>query len=145
MKTIPLPAKTRMVSPASVRYWFNVCTAGYSTVWWSLQQWMEEIDRMALAGINMPLAFTGSEFVWQQLYLKYGLSEADLYPFFSGPAFLPWQRMGNMRGWGGPLDDDWIVAQRDLQKNIVERMREFGMTPVLPGFAGACRGGEHTE
>ena len=22
---------------------------------------------------------------------------------FAGPAFLPWGRMGNLRGWGGPL------------------------------------------
>ena len=49
-------------------------------------------------GVNLPLAFTGQEYVWKQLYMKYGLQEADLAPYFSGPAFLPWQRMGNMRG-----------------------------------------------
>lgn len=87
---------------------------------------------MALWGVNLPLAFTGSEFVWKQLYLKYGLTEADLAPYFSGPAFLPWQRMGNMRGWGGPLDDDFINSQRDLQKLIVARMRSFGMVGVRP-------------
>ena len=56
--------------------------------------------------------------------------------FFSGPAFLAWQRMGNIQGWGGPLDDGWIRSQADLQKQIVARIREFGMINVLPGFAG---------
>ena len=135
--TLPLPASVvRVVSPVTYTYYFNVCTYGYSTGFWGLQQWMEEIDRMALSGVNLPLAFVGSEYVWRRLYAKYGLNATDLFPFFSGPAFLPWQRMGNVRGWGGPLDDDWIVAQRDLQVQLVERMRSFGMTPVLPGFAG---------
>lgn len=49
MPTIPLPqSRVRIVSPVKYRYYYNVCTAGYSTVWWSWQQWQEEIDRMAL-------------------------------------------------------------------------------------------------
>lgn len=134
---IPLPSSTvRVVSPAEKRYAYNVCTFGYSTVFWSIEQWYEELDRFALWGINLPLAFVGQEYVIQQLYLRYNLTAEDLYPFFSGPAFLPWQRMGNMRGLGGPLTQDFMVAQRDMQKQIVARMRAFGMTPVLPGFSG---------
>ena len=34
------------------------------------------------------------------------------------------------------LDWGWLSAQRDLQLTIVGAMRELGMTPVLPGFAG---------
>jgi hypothetical protein len=34
-------------------------------VWWSWEQWQEEIDRMALWGINLPLAFVGSEWAWR--------------------------------------------------------------------------------
>lgn len=44
--------------------------------------------------------------------------------------------MNNMRAWGGPLDRDWRQGQRDLQARILQRMREFGMWPVLPGFSG---------
>lgn len=44
--------------------------------------------------------------------------------------------MGNMQGWGGPLTRPWLDAQHALQLSIVTRMREFGMTPVLAGFAG---------
>lgn len=45
--------------------------------------------------------------------------------------------MGNMRGWGGPLPyPTWYQSQLALQHKILNRMRDFGMIPVLPGFAG---------
>ena len=44
--------------------------------------------------------------------------------------------MGNLDAWGGPLPNSWYQQQLDLQHAILERMRSFGMIPVLPGFAG---------
>lgn len=44
--------------------------------------------------------------------------------------------MGNIRGWGGPLSSDWHDHSVKLQKAILSRMRELGVTPVLPAFAG---------
>lgn len=44
--------------------------------------------------------------------------------------------MGNIRGWGGPLSRRWHQKSVILQKKILTRMREFGITPVLPGFNG---------
>lgn len=91
---------------------------------------------MAMNGLNLILSFTGQEFVWKMFYLSIGLTEDELNTFFSGPAFLAWQRMGNIRGWGGPLDDGWITKQAVLQQKIVAQIRLFGMINVLPGFAG---------
>lgn len=45
-------------------------------------------------------------------------------------------RMGNLRGWGGPLSQAWHNKSIILQKQILERMREFGIITVLPAFAG---------
>lgn len=45
-------------------------------------------------------------------------------------------RMGNMHGWGGPLPSTWYKMQLALQHKILTSMRNFGMSPVLPGFAG---------
>ena len=87
-------------------------------------------------GLNFILSFTGQEYVWQKFYNFLGLTDAEIKEFFSGPAFLAWQRMGNIRGWGGPLDDGWIKKQADIQKQIVQRIRQFGMLNILPGFAG---------
>lgn len=44
--------------------------------------------------------------------------------------------MGNVRGWAGPLTDDWHERTLSLQHRILERMRQLGMVPVLPAFAG---------
>ena len=133
----PLPsAKTVMVSPVKYRYYMNVCTVSYSMAWWDWDRWEFELDWMALNGINLPLSFTGQEYVWLKFYRSVGLSDQDILDFFSGPAFLAWQRMGNIRKWGGPLDLQWVESQRDLQKKILQRSREYGMANVLPGFAG---------
>ena len=42
------------------RYFRNVCTFGYSYVWWGWERWEREIDWMAMNAINIPLAFVGS-------------------------------------------------------------------------------------
>ena len=60
----------------------------------------------------------------------------DLSSHFAGPAFLPWQRMGNIYKWGGPLSSSWHQFTIQLQHQILSRMRRLGMTPVLPAFAG---------
>ncbi|XP_053394344.1 alpha-N-acetylglucosaminidase-like isoform X2 [Mercenaria mercenaria] len=118
------------------RYYQNVCTPSYSFVWWDWERWQRHIDWMAMNGINLPLAFTGQEAIFQRVYRKLGFTDEQLQHHFGGPAFLAWARMGNMQGWGGPLPQTWITDQLTLQKKILGRMRELGMTPVLPGFAG---------
>ena len=95
---------------------------------------------MAMNGLNFILSFTGQEYVWQKLYASIGLTDAEIKEYLAGPAFLAWQRMGNIRGWGGPLDDGWIKKQFDLQKQIMDQIRLFGMINVLPGFAGHVPG-----
>ena len=118
------------------RYYENVCTVSYSMAWWNFPRWERELDWMAMNGINLPLSFTGQEYVWQKLYKSLGLTDQEIKEYFSGPAFLAWQRMGNIRGWGGPLDDGWIANQADIQKQILARSRELGIISVLPGFSG---------
>lgn len=56
---------------------------------------------MAMNGIDLPLAFVGQEIVWTQVYSELGIELEELDDFFGGPAFLPWQRMGNVDDWGG--------------------------------------------
>lgn len=44
--------------------------------------------------------------------------------------------MGNLNGWDGPLTDGWQKEQIKLQHKILNRMRELGMEPIAPAFAG---------
>ncbi|KAK9981925.1 hypothetical protein SO802_035213 [Lithocarpus litseifolius] len=95
---------------------------------------------MALHGVNLPLAFVVQEAIWQKVFMDFNISKDDLNDFFGGPAFLAWARMGNLHGWGGPLTQNWLDQQLALQKLILSRMLELGMTPVLPSFSGNIPG-----
>ncbi|XP_075767301.1 alpha-N-acetylglucosaminidase [Pelodiscus sinensis] len=135
----PLPAvpgEISATSPNRFRYYQNVCTQSYSFVWWDWPRWEREIDWMALHGINLALAFTGQEAVWQRVYLSLGLNQSEIDEYVTGPAFLAWNRMGNLHTWDGPLPLSWNLKQLYLQYKILERMRSLGMIPVLPAFAG---------
>lgn len=144
MASIPAPGSLPFVKdgglvfkrPVPWNYYQNVVTSSYSFVWWDWQRWEKEIDWMALQGINLPLAFTGQEAIWQKVFVDFNVSKEDLNNFFGGPAFLAWARMGNLHGWGGPLSQNWLDHQLALQKQILSRMLELGMTPVLPSFSG---------
>lgn len=136
-ETLPdVPGKIRVSARVPERFFLNYCTFGYTMPWWKWEQWERFIDWMALNGVNMPLAITGQEAVWQKVWRKYGMTDEQIRAYFTAPAHLPWHRMCNIDRWQGPLPQEWIDAQAELQKKILERERAFNMTPVLPGFAG---------
>lgn len=123
-------------TPFKYREYMNACTFGYTTPWWDWKRWEQEIDWMAFHGINLPTALEGQEAAWQLLWKEYGLTDAQLQAHFAGPAFLPWQRMGNINSLEGPLPQEWINKKEDIQKKILQRMRALGMHPVVPAFSG---------
>ncbi|XP_059854528.1 alpha-N-acetylglucosaminidase [Delphinus delphis] len=131
-----VPEELTEATPNRYRYYQNVCTQSYSFVWWDWARWEQEIDWMALNGINLALAWSGQEAIWQQVYLALGLTQTEIDEYFTGPAFLAWGRMGNLHTWSGPLPPSWHLKQVYLQHRILDRMRSFGMIPVLPAFAG---------
>ncbi len=163
-RRLPDSSPTEVVCPQRYRHYFNVCTFGYTMVWWDWKRWEREIDWMALHGINMPLAMSGQEAVWQQVWHEYGLTDEDLgvleareqdralrplegggrnrppKGYFTGPAFLPWHRMGNINSHMGPLPQSWLDGQVQLQRKILKRELELGMKPVTPAFSGFVPG-----
>ncbi|MDN5289459.1 MAG: alpha-N-acetylglucosaminidase [Mucilaginibacter sp.] len=135
--TLPLIKGTiHKATPYQYRYYLNYCTYNYSMAWWDWERWQKEIDWMALNGINLPLAITGEEAVWQNVYKSMGFTDKQLDEFFSGPAYFAWFWMGNIDAWGGPLPQHWMDTHKELQKKILERERSFGMKPVLSSFTG---------
>ncbi|KAG0263633.1 hypothetical protein BGZ95_003754, partial [Linnemannia exigua] len=100
------------------RYYMNVVTFGYSFAFWDWNRWQRELDWMMLNGINMVLAMAGQEYVVREFYENLGLRRKDIDSFLAGPAFMPWQRMGNIQG------------------AIMQRMQAFNITPIMPSFQG---------
>ena len=161
LSSLPLPAKEETrTCDAKYRYYLNYCTFGYSMTSWTWKRWQQEIDWMALHGINIPLQIVGLEEVWRMFLTlenadgtrKYNYSDTEAKSFVAGPAFTAWWGMNNLEGWGGTTsgtlnggtwegaggvqDDAWYVRQAKLAKQILERQRELGIEPVLPGFSG---------
>jgi alpha-N-acetylglucosaminidase len=134
---LPLPTENiRRTTKLKDRFFLNYCTFGYTMPYWHWRDWERCIDWMALNGINLPLAQTGNEYIWQKVWREYGLSDDEIRGYFTGPAYLPWHRMVNIDHWGGPLPQGYIDGQHDLQKQILARERALGMSPVLCAFAG---------
>ena len=135
----PLPevgTKVRRTAWAGKRYFLNYCCFGYSLAFWDFAQWERLIDWMALNGINAPLSVTGQEAVWQAVCRQLGMTDDEIAQFLAGPPYLPFQWMGCLDGWGGPLPKAWIAQHEQLGQRILARQRELGMTPVLQGFTG---------
>ena len=57
---------------------------------WNWTRWQQEIDWMAMNGVNLPLAFAAQESIWQMVYKQLGLTREELDQHFAGPAFLAW-------------------------------------------------------
>lgn len=126
----------RHTSKATWRYYLNYCTLSYSMAFWDWDRWQEEIDWMALHGINLCLSNVGTDAVWDALLQRLGYSRQEAREFIAGPAFQAWWLMNNLEGWGGPVSDSWIHHSLTLQRRILGRMRSLGIHPIMPGFSG---------
>ena len=134
-----LPVPDRIVRRDALvknRFFLNYCTFGYSLAWWQWSDWERLIDWMAIHGVTMTLANTGQEAVWQKVWEHYGITDQDCREYFTGPSYLAWHRMSNIDSWHGPLPQGWIDAQAELQKKIVAREAELGISPILSSFNG---------
>lgn len=134
---LPVCPQQTHVAAVPLRYYLNFCTYSYSMAFWDWQRWQQELDWMALHGVNMPLAVTGMECVWRRVLEEYGYaSTEDVGTFVCGSAYYGWFFMNNLTAWGGPQPRRWYTQQELLAQRIFRRMGEYGMTPVVPGYVG---------
>ena len=134
--SLPENMEKRVVSPFPRHYYYNVVTYGYTLPYWDWQRWEEEIDWMALHGVDMPLALVANEAITARVWKRLGLTEEEIQSYFVGPAHLPWMRMGNISQIDGPMPVEWHSDQVELQHKILKRMKLLGMKPICPAFAG---------
>lgn len=127
-----------VISPYRGHQYFNVVTYGYTAPYWDEARWDQELDWMALHGIDMPLLLLAQEQVYREVFLDMGLTSEEVDAWEVGPAHLPWMRMGNLSGnsFDGPLGSDWNDRQVRLCQHVINRMRRLGMKPICPAFGG---------
>ncbi len=69
--------------------------------------------------------------IFQWICFQLGLTTKDLADHFAGPAFLPWQRMGNMEQFGGPLPPMWHNFTVGIQHQVInDTIYDIAMTFV---------------
>ena len=136
-KLPPVKEKIRIINLYKYRVYYNYCTLSYTAPWWDWKRWEQEIDFMALNGVNTPLSVIGLEGVWYNTLLKFGYSDEEARKFLVGPAFFAWQWMTNIQSHGGPLPKSWIISHIKLGQQILQRQRALGMTPIQQGFSGS--------
>lgn len=128
-------AKT-VTSPYQYTYYMNVVTHGYTTPYWDWKRWEQEIDWMALHGMNMLLINGTYEAIAQRVFQKIGMKDEAIKKYFCGPAFQPWNRMGNVTNWNNHFPDSWFTKQIALTHKILNRCKELGIHTIIPSFAG---------
>ena len=128
------------VRRSNISYYQNVVASSYTHAFWKFEDWQHFIDWMALSGINIALAYTGQELLYQKTFAKFGVNTSQFGNWSNGVAWLGWSRGQSMHGVGTsaekPLSQTWMQKQWALQKQILARMRQLGIVPVLPAFQG---------
>ncbi|KAG1734580.1 glycoside hydrolase family 89 protein [Suillus lakei] len=120
-----LPAVNEPITRSAIvpyRYFFNTVTFDYTTAFYTFDDWSLLLDWLALRGVNLPLAWVGYEHILVEVFREAGLTDAEIAGFLSAGAAI--------------FQVQWINDQFALQKQIIPRMVELGMIPVLPSFTG---------
>lgn len=118
------------------RFALNDTNDGYTGPYRDWDAWERELDVLALHGINRVLVYTGGDAVYYDAFRQFGYSDAEMRAWIPAPAHQPWWLLQNMSGFGGPVSRRLIERRADLARKITDRVRELGMTPVLPGYFG---------
>ena len=91
---------------------------------------------LALSGINAMLIERGTDIVLYRTFRDFGYSDAEIRDWLTLPAHQNWQLMGNLCCFNGPISSALLRKRVASAQRIVARLRELGITPVLPGFYG---------
>lgn len=134
---LPIPAaaiagETRL----PVRGALNFTVAGYTSPFWTWAEWERELDLLAYSGVNQALVTIGTEAVWFDLLRSQGYDARQAAAWISPAAHFPWQLMANLQGFDGGVTPAYVERRAVLGRRILERMRELGIRPILPGFSG---------
>lgn len=136
-RSAPLPATAvHESSPYTYRYIYNFTVGGYTSGYWNWPRWEREIDELAARGVNAALVTVGQEAVWYDTFQDFGYSGQEIRDWIEPPAHQPWQWLGNIHSLGGGESKSLLERRAALGRKVIDRMRELGITPIVPGFSG---------
>lgn len=94
----PVLHRERHETASAYRYDFNYCTFSYTMAFWDWARWEQELDWMALHGINLSLALVGTDAVWRNVLFRLGYSKAEVNEFVASrlPGLVADEQPGGM-------------------------------------------------
>ncbi|NSC21345.1 alpha-N-acetylglucosaminidase, partial [Streptomyces albus subsp. chlorinus] len=135
--TLPAPrAKHAQKATVPHRFALNDTHDGYTAPYADWEHWERFLDVLALHGFNQVLVTAGQEAVYHRVLQEFGYSEAEARAWIPAPSHQPWWLLQNMAEYGGPISKELLARRTELGRRVVGRMRELGITPVLPGYFG---------
>ncbi|MGW2815121.1 alpha-N-acetylglucosaminidase [Streptomyces sp. NPDC001415] len=140
-----VPEPIEKTANVTHRFVFNDTNDGYTGTYHDWPYWERELDILALHGYNEVLVYLGADSVYHRTFLQHGYADAELRSWIPGPSHQPWWLLQNMSGFGGPVSQQLLDQRAELASRIVGRLRELGMTPVLPGYFGTVPPGFATR
>ena len=135
-RIIPVENTLHKETKTTVRYAYNYCTLSYSMAFWGEKEWRDELDWLALNGVNVILDLTAQEEVWRRFLVSLGYTHEEILKFIAGPAYYAWAYMANLSGFGGPVHDSWFCERTELARKNHLAMRKLGIYPCLQGYCG---------
>ncbi|MFC7613432.1 alpha-N-acetylglucosaminidase [Actinokineospora soli] len=142
---LPAPVPFRQDAVVPHRFALNDTDDGYSGAYRDWTAFQRQIDILALHGFNEVFVQMGAEAPYYAAFQEFGYTAAELRSWIPGPAHQPWWLLQNMSGFAGPVTDELIAARAALGRQVVDRLHELGMTPVLPGYFGTVPDGFATR
>lgn len=136
-KDLPEPAtEIRQDASVSTRFALNDTDDGYTGAFRTWKAWEHEIDVLALHGVNEIFVPVGAEAVYLDTFRQFGYSDEELLAWIPQPTHQPWWLLQNMSGFPDAMSAEVVAARAEMGARIVKRLRELGITPVLPGYFG---------
>lgn len=140
-----LPAPSAPLSGAAVvkhRFALNDTENGYAGAYRTWTDWERTLDVLALHGFTEVLLAAGQDEVYRRVFAEFGYRPAEIDAWIPEAAHQPWWLLGNIQGVvgapGGQAAVDPAVREEGVAvvEQAVARLRELGLTPVLPGYLG---------
>src|SRR5262249_7608881 len=117
-------------------YAFNDTNAGYTDPYLPWDEWENQLDLIALHGINEVHITIGTDYVYYLLLQRYGYSEEEIRPWIPDPAHQPWWILQNLSGGDASIGGTLREQRAPLGRRIADGARELGIPPVFPGYWG---------
>ncbi|MFE6161397.1 alpha-N-acetylglucosaminidase [Streptomyces sp. NPDC056486] len=118
------------------RFVLNDTNDGYTGAYHDWSYWEREIDVLTLHGYNEVLVYVGADALYHRVFQEFGYSDRELREWIPAPAHQPWWLLQNMSAFPYPVSRQLLHQRAALGRRIADRLRDLGMTPVLPGYFG---------